>query len=153
MFKKMAATLVTLAILLGGSHPAAGGIWPPMSDDDLIDSSELIVVGRIVWIENGEVSTTSMDTARILVDEVLKGDPTTVMAPLVFPGSNRGRRTWTGRFESTRTRRDISFDLNQEGIWFLRRARNADEYRIDNPARFKPLFFKDRVMQAIAARR
>lgn len=150
MTRRLAAILTTLAVLFGASNLAAAPIWAPMSDEALVKGSELIVVGRIVWIENGEVSANSTDTARILVDEVLKGDPGTVLAPLDFPGANRGTRSWWGNFESTRSEKDIYFELNQEGIWFLARKSGSDAYCINNPARFKPLFFKDKVLRAIS---
>ena len=123
-----------------------------MTDDQLIKASDLIVIGKVVWVENGKVSTTSKDKASILVQEVWKGDNSVMMAPLAFPGRNRGYLTWSGNFQSTRTSEDIFFDIDQEGIWFLKYDAKTKCYIIDHPARFKPLFFKERLRKRITGR-
>ena len=146
--KKLFGILATLLILFASSELAAK-TWLPMGEDELIASSDLIVKGKVVWVENGKVSTNSTDKASILVEEVWKGDPTTVMAPLLYPGRNRGYLTWNGKFNSTRDADDIYFDIDQEGIWFLEYDRKEQGYRIDHPARFKPLFFEKRFKRRI----
>ena len=144
MMKKLIGFLATLAVLFCSSNLAAK-VWTPMTNDQLLQKSELIVVGKVVWVENGKVSTTSKDKASILVQEVWKGNKSTMMAPLAFPGRNKGYLTWSGSFQSTRTSDDIFFDIDQEGIWFLKYDSKTESYIIDHPARFKPLFFKSKL--------
>ena len=151
MMKKLIGFLATLAILFCTSNLAAK-VWTPMTNDDLLAKSDLIVVGKVVWVENGKVSTTSKDKASILVQEVWKGDTSVMMAPLAFPGRNKGYLTWSGNFQSTRTADDIFFDIDQEGIWFLKYDASTKCYIIDHPARFKPLFFKNRLKDFVTKR-
>jgi len=143
--------LATLIMLLATSGLAAK-TWMPMTDEQLITGSDLIVVGKVVWVENGQVSTASKDRASILVQQVLKGDSSVIMAPLAFPGQNRGYLTWTGDFHSTRTNADIFFDIDQEGVWFLKYQQATGDYVIDHPARFKPLFFLEKIRQTLERR-
>lgn len=149
MVRKLVGFLAALAVLLCATELAAL-TWAPISDPDLIRTSDLIVVGKIVWVENGPASPAAVDKASILVQEVLRGDPTAVMATLSYPGRNRGVPTADG-VESTLREWDILFDLNQEGVWFLKKDPAAPTgYVIDHPARFKPLFFKNKIAQAVA---
>ncbi len=151
--KLMAAVLATIVLVLANNplaaKPASVGRWMPMTDAELIGNSDLIVIGKIVWVENGEVSTQSRDKASILIEEVLKGGQQEVMVPLEFPGRNRGYKTWKGSFQSTRVGNDIFFDIDQEGVWFLRKNSKTGNYVIKHPACFKPLFFKEKIIKAV----
>jgi len=143
----IALTLAIVAPVLCLAAPR----WMPIPDRQLIMGSDLIVVGKIVWVEDGEPGTASSDMASILVAEVLKGSPDVVMVKLRYPGKKRGYLTYNGKFEPTRTERDVFFSLDQEGIWFLKRcSQDEDAYVAEQPAHFKPLFFKDKIVAAIA---
>jgi hypothetical protein len=121
--------------------------WKPMSYEQLVSSSDLIITGKVVWINNEPVSTRSEDEATIMADKILKGSCPDHMVSLVYPGVNRGYETFDGKFKSTRTYDEVFFDIEQEGIWFLKKR--GDKYFVDHPARFKPIFFLPKVENAI----
>ncbi len=137
---------LTLTLILGIS-PLVAKTWKAMSYDQLIKDSDIIFTGKVIWINNEPVSSSSKDEATIMASKVLKGTLPDAMVPLVYPGINRGYKTAQGKFKSTRTYDEVFVDIEQEGIWFLKKE--GKKYVIDHPSRFKPLFFLPKVEEAL----
>jgi len=137
--------VIVCVVFLTGVFTVSAKTWTPLSYEDLIKQSDLIVTGKVIWINNQPVSTNSKDEATIMVDEVLQGKLTGNMVGLVYPGVNKGFETYDGKFTSTRTYNEVFFDIEQEGIWFLQKR--GDKFYINHPARFKPEFFLSKVKE------
>lgn len=104
-------------------------MWAQLTDDDLIRTSDLIVLGE--WA--GQASTLHRgqpvggDIGVVTVTEVLKGLPGTAIA-LVAVASARGPRSSS----------DITFKRGDRGLWLLRRHAGGpiDLFAADHPQRF-----------------
>ena len=102
-----------------------------LSDAELIEDSELIVVGELIGrapINSSQGNGTQM-LGVIRVDETLKGERGTTIAFLGLPGGKIMRSD------------DLSYGDGQRGLWYLR-LRDADEagiYVADHPQRFVPM--------------
>ena len=102
-----------------------------LSDAELIEQSELIVVGELIG--RTSISVVQGDGTQTLgvirIDETLKGEQGETIAFLGLPG---------GKFLSSS---ELSYNDGQRGLWYLR-LRNADEHGIyvaDHPQRFVPM--------------
>lgn len=116
-------------------------LWRPCTLPELVAASDLVVQGRIARIEPGAPGPESVDTAVLEVQRTLLGVlPAEVR--LEFPGRARGG--------DPRDPALIRYDLDQEGIFFLRRGA-AGDYTASHPARFKPSFFLTQVQNQLAA--
>jgi hypothetical protein len=135
--------IITVIICLVFAIPAHAKRWKPLSYEDLIKTSDLIITGKVIWINNEPISTNSKDEATIMVGKVLKGNQTNDMVSLVYPGVNKGYKTYDGKFSSVRTHDEVFFDIEQEGIWFLKQK--GEKFCIEHPSRFKPLFFLPKI--------
>ena len=148
MLKKTHSILfLTIIVCLGLTATIHAKKWKAMSYEELISTSELIVAGKVIWINNEPVSTNSKDEATIMVNKVLKGKAENNMVGLVYPGVNKGYQTYDGKFQSVRTHDEVFFDIEQEGVWFLKSK--GKKFCIDHPARFKPLFFLPKIQEVL----
>jgi hypothetical protein len=115
---------------------------------DLVEQSDLIVVGTITAIARAEPSRTATDMATITVEQVLLGTAGKTVT-LGFPGE----RIWVGpdgrtsHFEASTW---IRYTMSQDGIWLLKWDKDANCYRAEHPARFQPREKLDKVKAAIA---
>ena len=123
-----AVVLVTALIF---DWKGALALWAPLSDTDLIETSDLIVVGtlskRITARDpaDGRIQTIGV----IDVDEILKGDRATKTVRLALPA-----------LEGPVSSSDITYKIGQKGLWFLRllAPKEAEIYTADHPQRFVP---------------
>lgn len=121
--------LVSLFLVLTGTD-SAQAMWVRMTDADLVESSQLIVVatytGRaeVSLGEDGKVIYRGM----LDVDDTLKGDSQDVVyIKLSLPEGIPHKSD------------DIYFLAGQKGLWFLRKdSQHTGIYLIDNPQRFIP---------------
>lgn len=110
------------------SHNTAVAMWAKYTDAQLVQSSELIVIGEMI----GQTQVTltkeiKLNIGVLQVKEVLKGDKQkTSVVFLQLPTSGKMR-------SST----DISYKKGQKGLWFLRsRPETKGIYLADHPQRF-----------------
>ena len=130
------------------SHALAKN-WEPLSYERLIKKSDIIITGKVIWINNEPVSTNSKDVATIMPDKILKGNLSENMVSLVYPGVNKGYKNQRGKFKSTRTHDEVFVDIEQEGIWFLQKK--GKNYVINHPGRFRPMFFLPKIEAELKA--
>jgi len=148
MKKKISAILLfAIVICLVFTGSAHAKKWKAMSYEDLIAASDLIVTGKVIWINNEPVSTNSKDEATIMVSKTLKGKEESKMVGLVYPGVNKGYKTYDGKFTSVRSHDEVFFDIEQEGVWFLKKK--GKKFYINHPSRFKPLFFLPKIEEVL----
>jgi len=119
----IAMALVTLAGVGGAA------IWVPMSLQDLVSQSQLIVVGEVV--STRPQSGTAKDIATIKVDELLRSNPVVANVPqaeVLMPSAR-------GLLASD----TIVYKVGQRGIWFLKRDPASKDafYLADHPHRLK----------------
>ena len=100
---------------------SANAMWAPITDEELVASADLIVVGEWRTAQHGE-------QGRVAVSEVLKGKKT-LTSIRVESAANKVARSST----------DLVFHAGDRGLWLLRRAPGPDDvYLIDHPQRFVP---------------
>ena len=121
--------LLALLVLLSGQVQA---MWARMSDAELIEKSQLIVVGE--WIGQSPLRLgqegAAMELAVIAVSEVLRGPQSSSVAFVAVPGS-----------EQPVSSSDLRFKRGDSGVWFLRLRRSGEPngpYVVDHPQRFLP---------------
>lgn len=104
-------------------------MWVGMSDQELIDTSDLIVMGE--WQDaTGQRPPASegLQLGRIVVSEVLKGPRDVRQVWVVLPGSS-----------SLRASNDLVYRAGDRGLWCLRKSPDHAFYLADHPQRFVPL--------------
>jgi len=119
------AFIITLLFAWTETH----AMWAQLSDAELVDTSSLIVVGKLA-----RMTVPSEDHAYtvgvIEIDDVLKGDSAakTVWLDVPQPGTPISSS-------------DIFYRVGQEGLWFLRLLAPDDGeiYAADHPQRFVPV--------------
>lgn len=101
-------------------------MWAPLSDEDLIRGSDLIVVGE--W--QGQVAfattgTAEMEVGVVIVSETLKGSS----SPFVLVALPASR--------APRSSSDTAFRRGDRGLWLLRlQPGGKGLYLVDHPQRF-----------------
>lgn len=115
----------------------------------LIAASDLVVVGRIARTAQVERDNDMHDIsyngsrryiaviATLQVEETLLGDAPTGPVKFVYP-------------KRPRLAGEPVYDLDQDGVWLLRRAENGREYLADEIGRFQPRERKEQVKAIIA---
>lgn len=120
-----------IALILGFSLPWSGAqaMWAQMSETALIESSDLIVVGRLVGTAKAPGTPETL-VGIIDPETVLKGDTAIETIWLALPQPN-----------APVSSSDIAFRSGQEGLWFLRQvsAGGTAVYAADHPQRFVPI--------------
>ena len=121
----LGAVLAAFAFFL----PRTGiAMWASMSDDELVASSELIVIGE--WLGQTAVTLPGATGAQtfgvIAVAEVLKGQRETGFVLVQRPAAS-----------ALRSSSDLNFERGQKGLWLLRAVPGAKGlYAFDHPQRF-----------------
>lgn len=116
--------LLALLVLLTGP---VYGMWVAMSNTELLEKSEWIVVGE--WA--GQAPAKGKHTADIgviSISEVLKGRRDASVAFVGVRGANQPISS-----------SDLRFQRGDRGIWFLRKSPGGDMldvYLVDHPQRF-----------------
>lgn len=126
----MAGVLAVGCSSTDGSAPqvtGGGSIRAQMTLEELVERSDLIVVGQLASID--PVPSSEQDLGTIRVEEVLFAKPTPAEpvreAGVVLP-STRGLRSSD----------QVFYRVGQRGIWFLRTAPGSvGKYLADNPQR------------------
>lgn len=133
-----------VAVLATAAHADFAWIELP----DLVQKSDLIIVGKITKIDKAEPSRGATDRATITVEEVLLGKAGKTVV-IGFPGE----RIWIGpdgresRYEASNW---IRYKMRQDGIWLLKWNKKAGFYTAAHPARRQPREKLDEVKAAIA---
>ncbi|MFO1197757.1 MAG: hypothetical protein U1E86_12385 [Burkholderiaceae bacterium] len=119
---------LSLAALLPEFAPA---MFLRMTDDELLASSDLVVLGE--W--QGQAPATDggrplgRDVGVVRIERVLKGRRAATIVMVVVPGA-----------EAPRSGSDVRFTPGDTGLWFLRKVEfaNRDVFAADHPQRFLP---------------
>ena len=104
-------------------------MWERMSDEQLVASSDLIVIGE--WLGQSqvvvEVGRSAQGLGVVAVSEVLKGSLEAGFALVQRPGSG-----------AVRSSSDLNFERGQTGLWLLRAKSSGTQaiYLTDHPQRF-----------------
>ena len=104
-------------------------MWARLSDEELIASSDLIVMGE--WLGETQIAlegaASTQGVGVIAVSEVIKGKRE--------PGFVLVQRRGAGALRSSS---DLSFERGQRGLWLLRAKPGGAQgiYLADNPQRF-----------------
>ena len=126
-----------------GGPATGGGLFASMTVEQLVDSSQLIVVGELVSLTtHPNLAATDLGTIRI--DEVImaRAGSSTDRASLLVPA--RG-----GLAVSTA----VYYTVGQRGVWFLRRdSAQAEAYLADHPQRLMAASEAARVRAVVASR-
>ena len=104
-------------------------IWAPMTMAQLVENSELTVVGELASIEEAPAAGDPV-AGTIQVQEVLRAPAAqqkTTSVRLILPSRTR-------RMASDA----VMYKQGQRGIWLLRRDPVTGGYLADNPQRLKP---------------
>ncbi len=144
----IAASIVAAALIAAAVLSAAHADYARIELPDLVQQTDLIVVGKITKIDKAEPSRDATDRATITVEQVLLGKAGETVI-LGFPGE----RIWIGpdgrtsRFEASSW---IRYTMGQDGIWLLKWDKKAGLYTAAHPARRQPREKLDEVKAAIA---
>jgi hypothetical protein len=124
--------------------PGSSGLVASMTVGELVDSSQLIVVGELVSLTT-HPNLPATDLGTIRIDEVIlsrAARSTPDRASLLAP--SRG-----GLVVSTA----VFYTVGQRGVWFLRRdSGQAEAYWADHPQRLMAASEADRVRAVVSSR-
>jgi hypothetical protein len=120
----------------------ASAIWEQMSLEQLVDRSDLIVVGEIVAGDGNSSGPYELGT--IKVSEVLAGASSKGLSAVLLAMRQRG-----GLVASD----SIVYRAGQSGIWFLRKAPGEGYYLADHPQRRMPESMLEQVRKTISTRK
>jgi hypothetical protein len=129
--------------LLAFSASMEAALWAPLSLEQLLDQSDLIVVGELTSVRPQTASSNDLATLRI--DSVLlsKGAQTAGQVTLAVHGRQRPVASDT-----------LVRSVGERGIWFLRRdPASTDVFLADHPHRLRPEKDLETVRTAIKARK
>ena len=104
-------------------------MWARLSDEELIASSDLIVMGE--WLGETQIAlegaASTQGVGVIAVSEVIKGKREPGFVLVQRPGAG-----------ALRSSSDLSFERGQRGLWLLRAKPGGAQgiYLADNPQRF-----------------
>ena len=124
----LAMLLVALALV--GPATDAAAMWAPLTDAELTDQSDLIVVGELIGQTQVRLAPDQPRLAFgiLRVDEALKGDRARRMVLLALPSP-----------DAPRSSTDITHRPGEKGLWYLKgRAQAEGIYLADHPQRFVP---------------
>ncbi len=125
-------------------------LWRPATSQQLEQASHLVVLGKIVEVIPGQPGPQAEDIGILRIEQTLKGRSSENQISLRYPSAKRGQWMPQGDFEVDRSPGLIRYDLDQDGIFFLR-ANGDGSYSANHPARFKPRFFLSKVRRELAS--
>jgi hypothetical protein len=105
---------------------SALAMWTRLTDQQLLDGSDVIVTGTLIGQSRVKVGAADLTLGVVSVEQTFKGSVAGVVL-IMLPGPDRPVSS-----------SDIRFKVGQSGLWFLR-LRGADErgiYVADHPQRF-----------------
>lgn len=101
-------------------------MFAPMSDEELIRHSDLVIVGEWLGQTSLAIDSTRLELGVIRIGEVLKGSPGAAVALVPCPAP-----------DAPRSSSDLRFKRGDAGVWFLRNhPRIAGAFVLDHPQRF-----------------
>jgi hypothetical protein len=120
----------------------AGAMWAELTQEQLIDQSELIATGQVIGTTRMRLAAEGVDTylAVVRLDKVYKGDSKRAIAHVVIPAPTPGLHSTV-----------ITYTTGQAGLWYLR-LRAADDdgiYLADHPQRFVPIEHMEKALQGL----
>lgn len=136
-----------IALVLATAVHSGGITWMPVAYDKLIETSELIVVGRIETVADTAHEDGWTACGTLNVTEVLKGTPPADGVHLDYPSNHPAA---FGGAEAEPAPAEVVYEKGQTGIWFLFREQGQVHYTAAHPARFKPMPFLSRIKSEIA---
>lgn len=139
----LAGTCLTLAL---PARSLANIQWLPVSYEDLINGSDLIVVGKVTMVTPAAHDENTTTCATLEIHQVLSGESPGDVVQLDFPTPVQ---TPFEENPEPRAPTDVYYTAEQEGIWFLRKDEFNGCYRADHPARFKPIPLLSRVQEEL----
>lgn len=104
-------------------------MWAPLSDEELLKTSDLVVLGE--WAGQAQITssgqTVGRDVGVILAKEIYRGPPTLTIVLVSVPQTG-----------GPRSSEDIVYARGASGLWFLRKYPGGpvDLYAADHPMRF-----------------
>ncbi len=118
-------------------------MWAKMSLEDLIRSSDLVVLGTLETL--GPQRHGRFEIGKIRIEEVLVGRKDLTEAALLVPASDRDIRSST----------DLTHREGQRGLWFLRLQPGSEDmfYLADHPQRWQPVEALDEVKASLRSER
>jgi len=121
---------LVLCSLVGVVPSEAGAMWTKMSVEELVDRSDLVVLGELVSMRPHKEGSDLFEVGTIQVSEVLVGSKGITAVSLLAPAREGGLRSST----------TINYAVGQRGLWFLRRQPGGVEgvYLADHPQRLQP---------------
>lgn len=137
VMRPIIAALAGITLMLAiPSRTLANIQWLPVSYEDLINGSDLIVVGKVTEVTADAHDEGATTCGTLEIQQVLAGDSPGDTVKLDFPSPVTTAGT-DGTAPAVPT--DVYYAAEQEGIWFLRKDEFSGCYRADHPARFKPI--------------
>ena len=104
-------------------------MWAPLADEDLLKTSDLVVLGD--WAGQAPMTSSGQaigrDVGVMLVKDIYRGPPTLTIVLVSVP-----------RMSGPRSSEDIIYARGASGLWFLRKHPGGplDLYAADHPMRF-----------------
>lgn len=127
---KHAGVQAVLFCCLLSAIGAANAMWAGLGDEELVRSSDLIVMGE--WQGQTTLSVApavELEAGIIIISEVLKGGGNPAFALVALPAS-----------KAPRSSNDPDYRRGDRGLWLLRaRPDSKGLYLIDHPQRFVPV--------------
>lgn len=118
-------TILLMAAVIADS---ALGMWAMFSEQELIERSDLIVVGTLASEQRHKSGERELRVGVIKIDEALKGSaPSEVLLALPANGQPISSS-------------DLNYRIGQSGLWYLRAPPQGGDtaYKADHPQRFVP---------------
>ena len=111
------------------SPPNTMAMWVKLSDLELVERSDIIIIGEIVQQKQVVIETSQITVGVVRIDAVLKGSKNQTEVLLKFQGAGAVTKS-----------DDIHYRKGQKGLWFLRKqcVGGLDIYLADHPQRFVP---------------
>ncbi|MET0649385.1 MAG: hypothetical protein ABW208_22475 [Pyrinomonadaceae bacterium] len=116
---------VLLLLMLFGLPAAASAKWGYVPLEELVQESDLIIVGTLRDVREHTADETDYGEGQIVVREVIWGE--------VAPGDSLLLK-WQNESAVTCPRVEHKYNANEEGVWLLKR--DGEAVRADYPGRF-----------------
>jgi hypothetical protein len=135
--KRRGVLFLVLCAMIGN----ATAMFARLTDEELVEKSEMIVVGELIGRELIGASPNARTLGVIRIEQTLKGAPTATIAFLALPPAMALQKS-----------DDIMHRDGQRGLWFLRAGSDRGVYVADHPQRFVPMDQADVQIDAVRER-
>jgi len=127
MLEKLALALL---LLLTGYHPMASADWIQLTQSELVETSNLIVVGELLGAQEISLGATTYRIGVIQIEEVVRGSPSGQGIALL--------RMQLASAGGLRPSVETGFGIGSRGLWYLLQADDG-LYSAGHPQRFVPI--------------